>query len=451
MVLEYGGKKVAVNPELGGWAVVSRRELAALLNPSGYVSAEIGEQGYRHGIVRKNGHSVYDPSAQEDRMFFFEFHVADVCNLACVYCAASTTPAKQIPPTDPKVGRKWVDRVLEHCEAEEIRNIDLEFTGGEPLANVDFLDRTLDYWYERSSELGVDAKIIVVSNLTQIGVRQIEFLRKHNVVLNFSLDGTQMEHDAHRPFAAGRGSYRAVLKNLKRLRELGLDPLSVQSVITSHNVQRLPQIAESILDLGFEQMTLQHVFMAGTRDRPLWLLPDPELYVSKLFELFEEHYVPCWERTGLMPHTRYLGLAYAYLLEPKRTYMCQRSPCGAGRCITAVNPKGDVHGCAIGPWTDEFRMGNIFEDSFAECQRSAAARASAARHFRHIEGCNRCMFRGWCQSGCPKDAFSVHESIQARPSLCRFYRELWGRALETLVEETYPREAVRAIAGAYLH
>lgn len=450
-ILEYGSKKVVVNPDLGGWAVVSRRELAELLNPSGYVSPQLGEQGYRRGLVRKNGHSVYDPSAQEDRLFFFEFHVADVCNLACVYCCAATTPAKRIPPTDPAVGRKWVERVLEYCEANQIRKVDLEFTGGEPLANVDFLDQTLDYWYQRANDAGVSASVIVVSNLTQIGVRQIEFLRKHQVLLNFSLDGDQEEHDGHRPFAAGRGSYHSVIKNLKRLRRLGLEPRSVQSVITSRSVRRLPEIAEGLLELGFDQMTLQHVTVAGTRDRPTWLLPDPKVYVDKLFELFEQHYLPCWERTGVMPHTRYLGLAYAYLMEPKRTYMCQRSPCGAGRCIIAVNPKGDVYGCAIGPWTEAFRMGNVFENSFDECQQSSAARASESRHFHHIAGCNRCVFRGWCQSGCPKDAFAAHGSIRSRPSLCGFYRELWRRALGTLIEPTYPPEALRAMASSYLH
>jgi len=450
-VSQHNGKKVLINPEVGGWAVVSRQELIEMLNPSGFLSPAMGEKAYEHGLARKNGHRVFDPGAQTDKLFFFEFSVADVCNLACIYCSAGTVPAKQIPRTDPRVGRKFVDRIVEYCTANGVRQVEIEFTGGEPLANVDFLSQTIDYAMERTAAHDIRAKFLLISNLTLIGKRQLEFLERYKIMINASLDGDEEAHNAHRPFAAGRGSYHAVAKNLEKLKERGLEPHAIQSVITCRTVEKMPEIAKLLMDLGFTRIVLQPMMFGGILCQdPHKYLPRPARYVEKLFETFETVHIPFWEKTGIMPHTRYLGLTYAYLLEPKRVYMCQRSPCGAGRTIIAVKPDGDVYGCATGPWNEDFYYGNIFRDSFEDCRRSQNACRSGERHFRTIEQCSSCLYRGWCQSGCPKDAYAVHKALMAPSGLCGLYKRLWRRALETLVDETYPEEAVRAVASSYL-
>jgi uncharacterized protein len=450
-VLEHGGKRIVINPALGGWAVVSPRELIELLSPNGLLSDTFGETAYRHGLARKNGHSVFDTSVQDGRLFFFELIVSDTCNLACTYCCAATRPARRVPPPDLAIGTLWVDRILEYCLRNAVAQVELEFTGGEPLANVEFLEHTLAYASDRLPAHGICPSFSLVTNLTLLGGRQLDLLHRYPIQLNLSIDGREEEHDAQRPFAAGRGSYRAVLKNLTRLRESGIHPHGVQSTITVRTVDRLPEIARHLLDLGFTQLSLHKMNLGGVeRGEPLSLLPDPKLYVEKLFETFETEYLPFWSRTGVMPHARFLGLAFAYLLESKRAYMCQRSPCGAGRTIVATKPDGEVYGCAIGPWSKPFRYGNLHHDTFEDCQSSAAASSSARRRVEDVPGCRDCLFRGWCQGGCPKDAFAAHGTLMAPSPSCGFYRELWSRALFALVDGEFPEEAVRAVARSYL-
>jgi uncharacterized protein len=332
-----------------------------------------------------------------------------------------------------------------------VRKIELEFTGGEPLANVDFLDATCEYGLRRAAEEGVEASLSLVTNLTLVGVRQLEFLQKYPIQINASLDGDEEDHNSQRPFAAGRGSYRAVLKNVGKLRDVGLKLHAIQTTVTTRTVDKLPQIAERLLELGFTQLSLHRMNMGGIANpAAAALIPEPERYVDKLFETFETQYLPFWRRHGIMPHARHLGLAYAYLLEPKRAYMCQRSPCGAGRTIIAVKPNGDVHGCAIAPWDGIFHYGNINRQSFEECRQSPGASASAERSSSKIPGCSTCLYRGWCQSGCPRDAFAKHGTIMAPSSSCKFYKELWQRSLFSLVDERYPETAIRALARSYL-
>lgn len=450
-VLRHGDKRIVINPELGGWSVVSARELIELLNPDGFLSGELGERAYGHGLARKNGRSVFDPSAELPKLFFFEFIVSDWCNLACKYCCAATRPVRKVPAVDPAVGALWVDRILEYCLANGVAKLEIEFTGGEPLANADFLRQTVEYAEGRLKERGITPSFVLVTNLTLLGRQQLELLRDHPFQINLSIDGTLEDHDAQRPFAAGRGSYRAVMKNLERLREAGVEPHAVQSTITCRTVDKMPEIARHFFELGFTQLSLHRMNPGGVApdDADEWI-PDPARYVDKLFETFETEYLPYWERTGSMPHARLLALAFAYLLEPKRGYMCQRSPCGAGRTIVATNSDGDVFGCAIGPWNEDFRYGNLHHDSFEDCQRSAAALASARRRVRDIPGCSDCMFRGWCQGGCPKDSYAARGTIQGPSASCSLFRHLWKRSLLALVDGVYPEAAVRALAKSYL-
>lgn len=450
VVFEHGGKKVLINPDLGGWAVVSDRELLELMHPSGFLSPVVGENAYICGLARENGHSVYNPSSQTDQLFFYEFSVSEECNLACVYCAAGTKPTVKIPNLNPLIGLKWVNRIIEHAANHAVRKIEVEFTGGEPLANTDFLTATIEYLLARAGENRIEPHISVVSNLTIVGPKQIEFLKKHPVSLNCSLDGDEDAQNGQRPFATGKGSFSAVVRNLQKLRDLGMPVKALQPTVTALTVERLAEIAQFLMDLGFTDMSLHFMGHAGAPEAAHDLAPDPQAYVDKLFEVFEAKFIPFYKKTGRMPYARMLALAFAYLLDPKRTYMCQRSPCGAGRTIMAVKPNGDVFGCATGPYVNELKYGNIWQDSFEDCQNSVNAMASSQRHFRNVPDCNACTYRGWCQAGCPKDAFATYGSILAPSGSCGTYKALWKRALESLIDERYPRDAVRALANAFI-
>lgn len=449
-LLNINGKKVLVNPNLGGWALVSQPELIGMLNPTGFLSRALGEKAYQSGLARKNGHSVFDPAAQSDQLFFFELDVSDECNLACIYCSSDTKPVTRISTVDPKIGAQWIDRIIEYCVAHSVRRLKLEFTGGEPLANVDLLRATTKYALDQAAVHDIAMDILLVSNLTILGPGQIDFLRSFPITLNVSLDGDRSAHDQNRRFATGKGTFDVVMRNFERLKQANLPVSTIQSTITTHTVDRLPEIAQFLLDLGYRQLTLHYMALGGARPGCGPFKADPHTYIERLFEVFETKFLPLWRETGLMPHTRTLALAYAYLLEPKRTYMCQRSPCGAGKEIIAVKTNGDVYGCANGPFIPQFAYGNIWHNSFEECQHSANANASAARHFRDIPACTSCIYRGWCQGGCPKDAFSTHGDIQSPSGNCEMYQVLWSKALETLVEERYPQQAVRALAASYL-
>jgi uncharacterized protein len=438
-----------INPEIGGWGIVSDKEYVQLLRAGVPLPAGLGEEAHRCGLARKNGHSVFGKSGVKNEVLFFELHVSDECNLACQYCSSRTIPVGTISRTDPAVGFKWVDRVFEYCRNNNQRSTILELTGGEPLANVEFLDQIVGYALARARD-EIRFKIVLVTNLTIVGPRQIEFLRKYPIQLNVSLDGDQVAHDGQRPFASGTGTFHVVMRNIRKLAAEGLAPSALQTTVTARTVECMRETVQFLMEMGYTHLNLQYMSEAGAPPGARGLKPDPELYVNKLFEVFETQFIPFWRSTGQMPYAKHLTVCYAYLLEPKRTYMCQSSPCGAGRNIFCTKSNGDVYGCATGPWDEEFRYGNVFRDSLEECQRSLAAQASSNRDVSALPKCSKCLYRGWCQGGCPKEAFSTTGTIFSPSASCRMFQALWQRALESLIDCEFPEDAVREQAKYYL-
>lgn len=448
MTFTHNGKRALVNPMIGGWAVVSNQELVQLLRVKQPLPRRLGEEAYGHGLARKNGQSVFAGGMYED-VLFFELHISDECNLACRYCSSGTTPVGTITKADPAIGLKWVDRVYEYAQQHNMRNLILEITGGEPLANVEYLDRIIGYAMLQFGQ-EICAKIIIVTNLTILGPRQLELLHKYPIILAVSLDGDRESHNAQRLFASGNPTWDVVMNNIRKLADHGLPPESLQTTITSQTVERMTDTVRLLMDMGYTHLSLQHMTSTGSPPGSRYLKPDPCLYVEKLFQVFREQFIPFWRTTGAMPYARHLSICYAYLLEPKRTYMCQSSPCGAGRNIICTKGNGDVFGCATGPWDEALRYGNILRDSFEVCQRSAAATASASRQVSALPKCGSCLWRGWCHGGCPKEAYGATGSIFEPSDSCELHQRLFKRALESLMDNEFPEEAIREQAKYYL-
>lgn len=196
-------------------------------------------------------------------------------------------------------------------------------------------------------------------------------------------------------------------------------------------------------------MTLQPMQAVGRGSRISKLAVDPQVYVDKLFEALDTVILPYWKEHKLKFHVRHLGILFMYLLEPWRNYMCQRSPCGNSSTIISTDAFGNVYGCNHAPFNEETLLGNIMINSYEECQRNKNAIKFRERSYNKIELCSKCLFRSFCQAGCPKTALSLHDTIMAPGDLCAFNKALFMKGMEKLIEKAYPSELVYDLASSY--
>ena len=80
--------------------------------------------------------------------------VTEACNLQCTYCYQTQKSGKRMSF---ETAKKFVDYLLsdksDYINTGNTKAITLDFIGGEPLLEIDLIDKICDYWLERCIEL----------------------------------------------------------------------------------------------------------------------------------------------------------------------------------------------------------------------------------------------------------------------------------------------------------
>jgi uncharacterized protein len=169
-------------------------------------------------------------------------HVTTQCNLACSYCiygGGYNRHGKLSRTTMPwETARNMVDFLVRNSgESEKLR---LDFFGGEPLLAFQLIRRTVEYAKTALGPKGPSLFVTISSNGTILDDEVLDFLLRHDVYLQFSIDGSKGLHDRERRFRNGRGSHDLVLANLERLHRRAPDYVRefvrIKSVITPESL-----------------------------------------------------------------------------------------------------------------------------------------------------------------------------------------------------------------------
>lgn len=79
-------------------------------------------------------------------------------------------------------------------------------------------------------------------------MKLLNFLKKYNLTYGVSLDGVVAVHDATRQFRSGSGSFSVVDANIRKLLANDI-PISVNMVVSNHNICGLPDLTRYLISL----------------------------------------------------------------------------------------------------------------------------------------------------------------------------------------------------------
>ena len=147
-----------------------------------------------------------------------------------VICSANIVPMASFTMTmtrettkkeiDLSASLKLIDYLADFWNSEQNisanRNVYISFYGGEPLLNMPFIQRVVDYIEHlpcphRSFTFSMTTNAILLE-------RYMDFLVEHNFALLISLDGNEY-NTSYRVNNAGKPAYGQVIRNIDRLRE----------------------------------------------------------------------------------------------------------------------------------------------------------------------------------------------------------------------------------------
>jgi len=329
-------------------------------------------------------------------------NVAHDCNLRCKYCFAAKGDYRgKRELMSAQVGKKAVDFLIKN--SGNMRNVEIDFFGGEPLMAVETVKEVISYAKELEKTHNKKFHFTITTNALILNDDLIKYLHEHmdNIVL--SLDGRKEVNDFIRVRADGRGSYDDIVANIKKvveLRERDNKDYYVRGTFTKHNLDFAKDVFH-LADLGFREISIEPV-VGKDGD---YLLEEEDLPV--LFEQYGHIAAEYIKRKASAQKTfRFYHFNIDIYHGPciyKRLWAC-----GAGRDYLAVTPSGDIYPCHQFIGQKQFLMGNVFGNELNQ----EVINVLRHTHVFSKEECHTCWARFFCSGGCNANNFLINGDLK---------------------------------------
>lgn len=330
-------------------------------------------------------------------------HISHDCNLRCKYCFASTGDfgkGRKLMPVE--TGKKAIDFLLTHSGNRH--NLELDFFGGEPLMNWDAVKEIVDYARSKEEEYNKKFRFTVTTNGVLLDDENIDYINKEmkNVVL--SLDGRKCVNDNMRLTINGKGSYDIFVPKFQKLVEKRLKgdnkEYYARGTFTKNNLDFAEDVYHIADDLGFDQLSVEPViadpsepYAITEEDLPAIFAEYEKLAVEMIRRKREER---CFNFFHFMID-----------LDQGPCAIKRLRGCGCGNEYVSVTPDGDIYPCHQFVGNDEWKMGNLDDETLDIEMKDKFA----CSNIYTKEGCKDCWCKFYCSGGCNANNYSFNKDI----------------------------------------
>ena len=374
------------------------------------VTAEELAECYDDITALKEQGKLFAPDIYRDKAFDFKnrntvvkalcLHVAHTCNLNCEYCfAAQGKYHGERAVMSLEVGKAAIDFLIKHSGTR--RNLEVDFFGGEPLMNFDVVKEVVAYARSIEQQHNKNFRFTLTTNGVLVDDEVIAWANRecHNVVL--SLDGREEVHDRLRKTVNGKGSYATIVPKFQHFVEMREGKGYYLRGTYTHNNPDFTKDIFHMLDLGFDQLSMEPVVCAP--EDPYALTKEDLPVLFEQYEILARAQIE--RRREGRPFTFY---HYMLNLEHGPCVYKRISGCGSGTEYMAVTPWGDLYPCHQFVGDEKYKLGNIWDgvtnleaqNEFRECNVYAR------------EDCHDCWARLYCSGGCAANAYHSTGSVK---------------------------------------
>ncbi len=380
---------------------------------------------------------------EEGRAKDVTFIVTEDCQLRCKYCYLVGKSTARRMGFD--IARRTVDYLLEHRDLFDEPAVIWDFIGGEPLIEIDLIDRICDYIKRRLFETDhpwFDAYrfSFATNGLLYADPAVQRYLQKNrtHAAIGISIDGTRAKHDLQRVYPDGRGSYDDVVRNIP----LWLEQFPGAATKATVGHDDLPLIKESVLhlwSLGIKEVNMNCVF------EDVWHEGDDEILEDQLRQLADH----------VLEHRLYLDHTCSFFQEHVGDFLDPATEtgnwCGAGKML-AVDGEGNFYPCVrFVAYSLQKRKARTIGNCFTGVESNKLRPFLALdRRTQSTQQCMDCEINSgcaWCQ-GANYDFADTDTIYQRATFICKMHkarvranRYYWERfrRLEPTAVEPAPR------------
>lgn len=317
-------------------------------------------------------------------------NVAHACNMKCHYCFASQGDFGMKPCLmSLETGKKAMEFLIE--KSGEIRNLEVDFFGGEPLLVFDMLRDLVAYCRQREKETGKKFNFTLTTNGVLLDDVVSDWVIANNISVILSLDGKKEVNDQHRVLENGQGTYDIIVPHIKEMVEKKPISYYVRGTFTRKNLDFASDL-QHMINLGFDCISVEP---AVGPDNGFSIMEDDIPRVLKEYE----------KMTDLLLNTHLAGKDihfFHYNLNlQKGPCLAKRSTgCGAGIEYLVITPEGDIYPCHQFVGETDFYMGNIYNGEL-----NTNIRNKFENNQLKDKECKKCWTRNFCGGGCHANAY----------------------------------------------
>jgi uncharacterized protein len=335
-------------------------------------------------------------------------HLTDRCNLRCSYCYLPHVREDMSPET----GRAAIDATFRSALANGFKQVKLKYAGGEPLLRFPLIVELHQYAQALAEKHGIALEGVVLSNGTLLTAEMVTTLKSLGLRLMISMDGLGQYHDAHRPYAGGRGSFADVSEAVDLALANGLTP-NISVTVSSRTADGLADVMAWILERGLPfslNFYRENELSASHEDMRL----DEQKIISGMlaaFKVIEEN----------LPRRPFLG----GIIDRANLSVSHTHTCGVGQNYLVFDQNGQIAKCQMHirkPITDIH-----VADPLAVIRADQIGIQNIS--VEEKEGCKTCEWKHWCAGGCPLATYRATGRYDVKSPNCNIYKALFPEAL----------------------
>jgi uncharacterized protein len=196
--------------------------------------------------------------------------LTEACNLACDYCFTHSDHRPKHLSINK--GKRIIDWWLPQTNQKE--EVAISWWGGEPLLRWKQLKELTKYAQEKAKIYERNLIFGGTTNGTLYTPDKVEWCLLNRSLMLVSLDGLEEQHDAHRCYKNGKGSWKKVIKNIKAAQEVAPQTKIRMSIHADHVHTLLESIQFVFEDLGMEDLAFSPVIESNWTPEKFEILKD---------------------------------------------------------------------------------------------------------------------------------------------------------------------------------